>query len=180
MHKVCISILILIVALDSAKEPMSGPQFQSPFMRVELAPDQPALTVLTVDSLGTKKLTKNPLRPPVKPDKRYEVRYVGRKFEYRSKGEPTSAPVWSFEFSERQIRLHSSYSQGNPPSPLVLNFNTFVNHATLLGLMNEDGSVHLPALLHLPDQGTFRIASRTGKSSRSALTPSAFLRGTIN
>ena len=29
--------------------------------------------------------------------------------------------------------------------------------------MNDDGSVRLPALLHLPDHGTFRITSIAGK-----------------
>ena len=29
-------------------------------------------------------------------------------------------------------------------------------------MMNDDGSVRLPALLHLPDQGTFRITSSVG------------------
>src|ERR1019366_7412214 len=56
----------------------------------------------------------------------------------------------------------SSYSSRNPPPQVVLNFNTLINHATLLGMMNDDGSVRLPAILHLPDQGTFRITSSAG------------------
>ena len=44
----------------------------------------------------------------------------------------------------------------------MLNFNPHLNHATLLGLINEDGSVRLPALLHLPDLGTFRVTSSAG------------------
>ena len=42
---------------------------------------------------------------------------------------------------------------------LTLNFDPHVIHATLLGLVNDDGSVRLPALLHLPEQGTFRVTS---------------------
>jgi hypothetical protein len=57
------------------------------------------------------------------------------------------------------MHLRSHFAGGNPPPPLVLNFNPYLNHATLLGLINDDGSVRLPALLHLPDQGTFRITS---------------------
>ena len=34
-----------------------------------------------------------------------------------------------------------------------------MNRATLLGLINDGGSVRLPAILHLPDRGTFRITS---------------------
>jgi len=66
-----------------------------------------------------------------------------------------------FEFSPRQIRLRSQFSLANPPMALVLNFNPHLNHATLLGRINEDSSVPLPALLHLPDLGTFRITSST-------------------
>jgi hypothetical protein len=133
-------------------------------MRIELASDQPAFKALAVDSLGKNKLRLNPLRPAGTPDKKYQLRREGSKFEYRLVGAPTSAPAaWTFDFSTKQIRLHSFFSPGNPPPALVLNFNSFVNHATLLGLMNDDGSVRLPALLHLPDQGTFRITSSTGK-----------------
>jgi hypothetical protein len=154
---------MLVLSIAAAKEPDAAPQFKSSFLRLELAPDQPAFTALAVDSLGKNKLSLNPLRPAGAADTQYELRRTGSKFAYRVRGTPASAPAaWTFEFSAKQIRLHSSYSAANPPSPLVLNFNTFVNHATLLGMMNDDGSVRLPALLHLPDQGTFRITSSAG------------------
>jgi hypothetical protein len=138
-------------------------QYQSPFMRVELAPDQPALVSLAVDSLGRNKLSVNPLRPPAKAETTYQLRRVGTAFEYRCSGaSPGTPPAWTFDFSERQIRLRPHFAGGSPPPPLVLNFNSRVNHATLLGLVNDDGSVRLPALLHLPDLGTFRIVSATG------------------
>jgi len=151
-----------ILTISMADEPAGTPQFKSAFMRVALSADQPAFTVLTVDSLGTKKLEKNSLRSPVKSDKVYEVRRAGRRFEYRFAGAPTSAPVWSFEFSERQVQLHSSYSPGNPPPPLLLDINPHVSRGTLLGLFNDDGTIRLPALLHLPNLGTFRLTSARG------------------
>lgn len=64
-------------SVSSSNEPANTPHFQSAFLRVELAADQPAFTALTVDSLGTKKLGKNPLRPPGKPGQKYELRRVG-------------------------------------------------------------------------------------------------------
>ena len=139
-------------------------QYQSVFLRVEVAPEQPALVALAVDSLGKNKLSVNPLRPPGKAERAYELRRAGDRFEYRSSGEPPDAPpAWTFEFSPRQIQLRSRFAQGNPPPSLTLNFDSRVNHATLLGLINADGSVPLPALLHLPDLGTFRIAGTPGK-----------------
>jgi hypothetical protein len=154
---------MFILASLVAKEPVETPQFQSSFMRVELAPDQPAFTVLAVDSLGTKKLRKNPLRAPANPGKSYEVRHAGRRVEYRPVGVPSGAPVWSFDFSDRQIQLRSSYSAGDPPPPLLLDINPHVSRATLLGLFNDDGTIRLPALLHLPNSGTFRITSPPGE-----------------
>ncbi len=155
---------LLALSLAVAKEPSTAPQCQSPFLRVELEPDQPALAALAVDSLGKSKLSLIPLRHPGAPNTPYEMRREGFKFEYRMAGATPSAPAaWTFEFSAKQIRLHSYFSPGNPPPPLVLNFNSFDNHPTLLGLMNDDGSVRLPALLHLPDHGTFRITSSAGR-----------------
>src|ERR1039458_5759088 len=146
--------VIFILALGVAKEPGDTPQFRSSFLRVELAPDQPAFTVLTVDSLGTKKLAKNPVRAPAKPGKTYELRRFGRRFEYRPTGAPSGARVWSFEFSDRQVQMSSSYSASNPPPPLLLDINPHVSRGTLLGLFNDDGTIRLPALLHLPNLGT--------------------------
>jgi hypothetical protein len=133
-------------------------------MRVELAQDQPAFVALAVDSLGKNKLSVSPLQPLARPGKEYELSRIGSRFEYRPVGAPSGAlPAWTFEFSARRMHLHSSYSGENPPPSLVFNFNPHINHATLLGLMNDDGSVRLPALMHLPDQGTFRVTSSAGK-----------------
>ena len=57
------------------------------------------------------------------------------------------------------MHLRSNFAAGGPPPPLVLSFDPYLNHATLLGMINDDSSVQLPALLHLPDLGTLRITS---------------------
>ena len=152
-----------IFTLGMANEPVVAPQFQSSFLRVELAPNQPAFTVLAVDSLGKKKLNRNPLRAPAEPSKFYEVRKSGTRFEYRLAGSPGSAPVWSFEFSDRQVKLRSNYSPGNSAPPISLHINPHVSRGTLLGLFNDDGTIRLPAVLHLPNLGTFRITATQGK-----------------
>jgi hypothetical protein len=157
-----ISFLSLI-ALCGADESVNLPQFQSAFLRIELASDQPAFSTLAVDSLGKKKLAKNPLRAPAKPAKPYELRRIGRRFEYRPTGQPSSAPVWSFEFSDRQIQLRSWFSSQNPPPPILLDINPHISRGTLLGLFNDNGTIRLPALLHLPNLGTFRITAEEGK-----------------
>src|ERR1019366_10466907 len=83
------SIRTLIPALIPSATALAAPsdaklQYQSPYMRVELAPDQPALVSLAVDSLGKNKLSANPLRPPAKAEAPYQVRHVGTTLEYRT------------------------------------------------------------------------------------------------
>jgi len=155
-----------VCALVAGKEPSDMRQYRSSFLRIELAGDQPAFTVLAVDSLGKNKLGVSALRPPAKLGTNYILKRNGRRFEYRAANAPADAPEpsWAFEFSERRMQLRSSYSGTNPPPALVLNFDANLNHATLLGHMISDGSIRLPALLHLPDQGTFRITSSAEKN----------------
>ena len=159
-----ISTLLLMLTWGVAKEPGIRPQYQSAFMRVELAAHQPAFVALAVDSLGQRKLSANPLRPPDTTRTKYEITRVGPKIEYRPVGAPASEPpAWTFEFSQKEIHLTSIYSAKSPPPLLLLNINVNISRATLLGLMDDDASVRLPALLHLPDQGTFRITSSEEK-----------------
>jgi hypothetical protein len=154
---------LVLPTIGVARPAGTNLQYQSAFLRVEVAPDQPALAALAVDSLGKSKLSVNPLRPPAKAERSYRLQRVGNAFEYRLSGASSdSTPTWIFEFSARRIRLHSHFDEGTPPPPLILNFNSRLNHATLLGHTNADGSVPLPALLHLPDLGTFRIACTPG------------------
>jgi hypothetical protein len=118
----------------------------------------PAFVALAVDSLGKNKLSLSALRPPARPAETYHLKHAGATYEYRPSGAPSrTTPGWTFEFSARQMHLRSHFAGGNPPPPVVLSFNSYLNHATLLGHINDDGGVRLPALLHLPDQGTFRI-----------------------
>ena len=93
------------------------------------------------------------------------MRQAGSTFEYRAPGAShATPPVWSFEFSARHIHLRSNFPGSGTLPPLVLNFDPYLNHATLLGIINEDSTVRLPAILHLPDLGTFRITSPTSRA----------------
>jgi hypothetical protein len=155
--------LLAIVFITTFPVPAASQQvtsYASDFFSTQLADDQPAFVALSVDSLGKHKLLPSPLRAPPPSVTKFRFHRSGDRVEYRVAGaSPTAAPAWSFEFSTRTIRLCSSYSPQNPPPPLLLNFNPHLNRATLLGLITDDGSVRLPAILHLPDRGTFRITS---------------------
>jgi hypothetical protein len=134
-------------------------QYRSNFLDVQMAADQPNFTAFSVDSLGKQKLAVNAMLP-LAPSSRYVASRNGQTIEYRAAG-TEGAPAWSFSFSERGIAIHSAYSAQDAPQPLVLSFDPILTHATLLGLMNDQGAMRLPALLHFPDHGTLRITSAT-------------------
>ena len=93
---------LIVPTQVTATLPDNPLHYQSAFMRVELAPDQPALVSLAVDSLGKNKLSVNPLRPPAKAKTTYEVHRVGAAFEYRRPGASPGTPAaWTFDFSAR-------------------------------------------------------------------------------
>lgn len=150
------------LALATSNTQQDSFKYQSDFMRVELARDQPTFVALTVDSLGKRKLDKNPVKLPPPTTEKYRARHIGSRIEYHfSKQSVNALPAWSFEISTKKIRIRSHYLKNNSSSPLILNFNPEVNHTTLLGLTNDNGSVNLPAILHFPDLGTFRISSNS-------------------
>ncbi len=131
--------------------------YRSRFLQVEMAPDQPNFRTLSVDSLGKNKLGVNVMLPLAVPTSQYSVLRNGDAIEYRMAAE--GIPVWSFTFAERTMIIHSHFSASSPSQSLVLNFDPKGSHATLLGLFTDEGEIHLPALLHFPDRGTFRITS---------------------
>jgi hypothetical protein len=152
----CLALLFLSLAWSASAQDLA---YRSPFLAVQMAADQPNFTALSVDSLGKGKLAVNAMLP-LSASSRYNVSRNGEMIEYRLPG-ASGAPAWSFTFNERGMVIHSSYSANNTPQPLVLSFDPIVTHATLLGLLNDQGQMRLPALLHFPDHGTFRITTTT-------------------
>ena len=134
-------------------------QYGSSFLRVQMAADQPNFQSFSVDSLGKSKLGLNVMLPLAEPGRKYEVSRDGNTIEYRVAGAGDEPAAWSFIFNEQGFVIRSSYSRKNPPQALVLNFDPGGSHATLLGLLNDQGEMRLPALLNFPDHGTFRIIS---------------------
>src|ERR1035441_4305355 len=68
-------------------------------------------------------------------------------------------PRWALEIGRQEIRLESHWSVDDPPEPLVLDADNSICHVTLLGLMETNGAIRLPAIMHFPDQGSFRISA---------------------
>lgn len=155
--------LVLVVSttftLLSAAVAAQDLTYGSRFLRVEMAADQPNFRSFAVDSLGKKKLDVNVMLPLMANRSHYEVSRTGQTIEYRLAGESTA--VWTFTFTERGFVIRSNYSAKNPQRALTLSFDPKGSHATLLGLFTDEGEIHLPALLHFPDRGTFRVTTST-------------------
>jgi hypothetical protein len=148
-----------------------GLHTSSPYLRLTVSPEQPGFSSLVVDGLGQNKVGLNALRAPGKTD----VAYV------MSLGVPTAAsnagkdeawvsywrrdagletpPGWAIVIGEREIWLISQWSEIQKPEPVLLNFDSELAHPALLGQMNKDGSIQLPAVLHIPNQGSLRITT---------------------
>ena len=74
----------------------------------------------------------------------------------------------NFAIEDNYIVIKSVAAGESAAEPFVLKFRfrgKHPAHATLLGVMEDDGSVKVPAVLHIPGQGTLRI---TGSSASQA------------
>ncbi|MHC4913786.1 MAG: hypothetical protein ACYTE5_12445, partial [Planctomycetota bacterium] len=131
---------------------------------VELAADKPEFAGFWVDSLGKgRKWTNGMLGGSSK--QTYHTSLENGWIRYAN--EQTDASTF-FNFEDDYFIIKSVASGENAAEPFVLKFRfrgKHPAHATLLGVMEDDGSVRLPAVLHIPGQGTLRI---TGKSASQA------------
>jgi hypothetical protein len=142
---------------NSAAPPNSY-KYRSTFFRIQMAADQPVPVNFALDSLGKAKFNANIMLDPLPAAQQYVISHQTDKIEYRLAAADSNNPAWVFEFSERVFTVRSNYVAKYPPQQLILGF-TIDSHATLLGLFDDEGAIQLPALLHIPNQGTLRITS---------------------
>jgi hypothetical protein len=95
----------------------------------------------------------------------------GKKVDYRSPGQPTNTlPPWSIEVNDRRLMLVSQWSAAGAPESLPLTFDTSRCFTTVLGIFNGHYTVRLPALMHLPGQGSLRITATGAKDATLGYT----------
>ena len=135
-------------------------KFASAFYGVELAPDRPTFLSFSVDSLGKRQLETNVMLPPAGSSLRYHVSRRTDRIEYRH-NEKDEQPAWSFAFTAKEIVIRAAAPADNIAEPVVLNLDPSNTHSTLLGMVTDEGNIRLPALLHFPAHGTFRITGTT-------------------
>jgi len=161
--------MLLCVSWSLAAEngtPQDAFRAASPYLEVALSPRQPGLVSLSVDSLGRGKFRAGLLRQPNAAAAAFDAKRAagaGLQVEYRRRGTQAAEPGWRITVAERELRLTSQWSEAEKPEPVTLEFDPRRCHATLLGIVNPDSSVRLPALLHLPDQGSCRITCSGAK-----------------
>jgi hypothetical protein len=140
-----------------SRESPSNLEFSTAVYRVKMAPDQPGIIAFAVDSLGKNKLDGNMMLPLAKPSQSYKVSRDDQTITYWL-AEKEDSPIWTFEFAERGFVIRSTPLPNLSLQPLVLSF-ALDSHATLLGLFSAVGTIHFPAILHIPHHGTFRITT---------------------
>jgi hypothetical protein len=142
--------------------------FASPSIEVQMSPRAPGLDALDIDGLGLGKRGPNAIHALAPSNTDFVVTVSatahGKKADYRLSGQPMNTPPpWSIEVNQHRLLFVSQWSAASAPEPLVLTFETSNCFTTVLGVFNNDGTLRLPALMHLPGQGSLRITAKGAK-----------------
>ncbi len=143
-----IAVLGVFATAANAADFIQQREAKTPYYSLALTPDGSTIESLSVDSLGKGEFRPNVLFPPGSWP-------VARTFpKDPSAGAPDSG--WRFKFSSQSFEMVSTFRRGIPGQGIVLRFNPEVTHATLLTTVDE-GQARLPAVLHMPEEGSLRI-----------------------
>lgn len=163
MTKIWIGLAAFTLTACAHAAPQSGAnsaRVTTSFIDANISLDYPGFDGLSLDSLGKDHFPLVTMNSPAKPWRRLKTEREGSRVEYRDPdATPSDRPFWAIEVKTQEILFESHWSANHSPEPLVLDTDTSVSHVTLLGLMDTNGSIQLPALMHIPDQGTFRISA---------------------
>jgi len=145
---------------NAAQTPEShSTRITTDFIDANVSRDYPGFEGLSVDSLGKVHFPLVIAAPPASHRPTRAVTHGWNVEYYRPGAADTTQPRWAIGISKNEVLLESHWSSDDPPEPLELNLENQACHATLLGVMETNGSIRLPALMHFPDQGTFQISS---------------------
>ena len=141
--------VVLSCSLSAASVAASAQrEVKTPYYSLTLTPDGEGIAALSVDSLGKGEFRPSTLFPPeAKPSAQTTS---------QEKSPVNTNSDWQFKFSPQSFEMVSIYRVDAPEQPIVLRFDPEQSHATLLAMV-DGGQAKLPALLHLPEQGSLRI-----------------------
>jgi hypothetical protein len=123
-------------------------------LHAEADATQPALAAISVDSLGRSEFGPSPLRVSA-PSSSYRVVTSGSWTRYYI-GTSTQ-PVWEIQIGEHTLVFRTTYQADAKMDDLELSFDSTHSHVTLLGRTAPDGTVRMPALLHIPGMGSLEV-----------------------
>jgi len=158
--RACAALVFLSVVVSGSADD-ARPEFQSSRLSVGLAPATPAFAFFAVDSLGRGERLENVILNRKLGEGNSTLEALEQNaFRYTQLADGKPIELWRVKFSEHRIVLRSEFVPHATVPPFVLLIDQKKNHATLLGhLVPGEMKVRTPAVLHLPDQGTFRITA---------------------
>ena len=154
-----LSVTVMFMSL-SCSQNVQRFDYVSKFYKIELTDTAPFVKYLSVDASGNSKLEHNPILWKKSVDSgKFELHKISdSKAEIYIKGN-TGKALWVFNFDEKKFSITSNYIQDNPSKGIDFRFSKLENHTTLLGVMVSKQKTRLPAVLHLPDMGTFQVVA---------------------
>jgi hypothetical protein len=154
---ITLSGMIMLLSLSCTNKVKSF-EYSSEFYKIQLADTFPFVKYFSVDALGNSKLEHNPVQWKPSPESgEYELHKISEsRVDIYRKG-ISGLPLWRFEFDKEKFTMTSNYLKENTVKGLDLRFDKKKNHTTLLGIMVKKNETRLPALIHFPDMGTFRL-----------------------
>ena len=135
-------------------------QYASQYYTAEVSLRQPAFRALVIDGLGQGEFADNPLWIQPEIGKTYTAEHdTDSVAYYRVQAAADDPPSWTIRFAADSIELVSQWSPAGAPDSLLIAFDAYMSPVTLLGLFDDQGRVRLPALIHYPGQGSWRVTA---------------------
>ncbi len=162
------SIMVLVITLLinlSCTQTIKNFEYATKFYKIQLTDTIPFVKYFSVDALGNARLANNPVLWTKSADRlKFELRKISDTEVQICKKGASGTAEWIFKFEEKKFTVSSNYNPDNILKGIDFRFDKRKNHTTLLGSMTEKKKTKLPAVLHFPDMGTFRITASTNGS----------------
>lgn len=153
-------LTITVLVSSSCFRSVDNFEYESKYYKIQLTDTVPFVKYFSVDALGKGGLNLNTIlwKKSVKPGV-FELKKISdTEVKICRKGSNGKA-CWLMKFEEDEFTVSSLYRNDTTDHYIDFRFDKKKNHATLLGLMTGKRKTRLPALLHLPDMGTFQVRS---------------------
>jgi hypothetical protein len=152
--------LVIIFICQSCTQTVKNFGFASEFYKIQLTDTLPFVRYFSVDALGRSELKHNPIQWRRSPfPEQFELRKISATQVLIYRKGTSSKPLWEFNFEKQKFTITSNYCKDFEAPGMEFRFGKNLNHTTLLGLMVSRNRTRLPALLHLPDMGSFRLVA---------------------